>query len=198
MSSTLFSLSGVLPGRDRPWVPDPGPPYLGQSLRGGADRADRHYRGRPGQHELTFDTDARGSRLAPDPNLGGCSPGKDRRRPASTMPIQETRLERTSDIHLYIDCLGRPGVAVSRDPVSSEAEPVRYEHDLGAFDSLSRVKIDGPPRSSGAALPCRLPHSITGASFCTPSTSSPNQALFLAVPSKVELVLKSSYLPPTA
>ena len=103
-----------------------------------------------------------------------------------------------SDIYLYNDCLGRPGVAVPRDPVSSEAEPVRYEHNLGAFDSLSRVKIDGPPRSSGAALPCRLPHSITGASFCTPSTSSPSQALFLAVPSKVELVLKSSYLPPTA
>ncbi len=42
------------------------------------------------------------------------------------------------------------------------------------------------------------PYCIVGASFLTLCTSSPSHAAFLAVPSKVALVLKSSYLPSRA
>ncbi len=41
-------------------------------------------------------------------------------------------------------------------------------------------------------------YSIVGAKSCTDSTSSPSQLEFFAVPSKVALVLNSSYLPSNA
>ncbi len=52
--------------------------------------------------------------------------------------------------------------------------------------------------SPGRAHFALKPYSIVGASFFTLCTSSPSQAAFLAVPSKVALVLNSSYLPSSA
>ncbi|OXE38439.1 hypothetical protein CCS92_29680, partial [Methylobacterium radiotolerans] len=56
-----------------------------------------------------------------------------------------------------------------------------------------RWRVGRRPRARTSA-----PYSIVGASFFTLATSSPSHAAFLAVPSKVALVLNSSYLPSRA
>ena len=73
-------------------------------------------------------------------------------------------------------------------------EPAALRQDIGAPQKTGREF-----RPVGSHAKAAVPrYSISGASSVTASTSSPSQALFFAVPSKVELVLNSSYLPSSA